>query len=241
MTDGVDHHQRALPTMRLIFPTNPTAFVTPMRKIALQSRVDFFLRIRSLGRFLSHSTTPRTFRSANARATALAKVLGRKHYKLELGFGKRISEPTGREATRGRNELSACNCAGRRGGHGVGSSAPRLPRPQRRIRATIRQPGSFDQRAARTPHIASRQRGSGPLAGLGGSRLEVQREAEPLYALSQNADDPAELWERALLFDASLKQRRLNPGASADLTVATLFVRRLRDLGLPDFSPDVCR
>jgi hypothetical protein len=32
----------------------------------------------------------------------------------------------------------------------------------------------------------------------------VQREAPPLYALSQNADDPAELWERALLFDASL-------------------------------------
>ena len=59
----------------------------------------------------------------------------------------------------------------------------------------------------------------------GGSRLEVQREAAPLYALSQNADDPTELWERALLFDASLKQRRLNPGATADLTVATLFVR----------------
>ena len=67
----------------------------------------------------------------------------------------------------------------------------------------------------------------------------MQREAAPFYALSQNADDPAELWERALLFDASLKQRRLNPGATADLTVATLFVRRLRDLGLPDFSPDV--
>ena len=69
--------------------------------------------------------------------------------------------------------------------------------------------------------------------------IEVQREAAPLYALSQNADDPAVLWERALLFDASLKQRRLNPGATADLTVATLFVRRLRDLGLPNFSPDV--
>jgi triphosphoribosyl-dephospho-CoA synthase len=67
----------------------------------------------------------------------------------------------------------------------------------------------------------------------------VRREATPLYALSQIADDLAVLWERALLFDASLKQRRLNPGASADLTVATLFVRRLRDLGLPEFSPDV--
>ena len=71
--------------------------------------------------------------------------------------------------------------------------------------------------------------------------IAVQREAAPLYALSQNADDPAELWARALLFDASLKQRRLNPGASADLTVATLFAGRLRDLGLPDFSPDVLR
>ena len=69
--------------------------------------------------------------------------------------------------------------------------------------------------------------------------IAVQREAAPLYALSQNADDPAILWERALLFDASLKQRRLNPGASADLTVATLFAGRLRDLGWPDFSPDV--
>ncbi len=69
----------------------------------------------------------------------------------------------------------------------------------------------------------------------------MQREAAPLYALSQNADDPAELWERALPFDVSLKQRRLNPGASADLTVATLFVRRLRDLGLPNFSADVLR
>jgi hypothetical protein len=48
-------------------------------------------------------------------------------------------------------------------------------------------------------------------------------------------------WARAPLFDASLKQRRLNPGATADLTVATLFVRRLRDFGLPDFSPDVLR
>ena len=67
----------------------------------------------------------------------------------------------------------------------------------------------------------------------------MQREAAPLYALSQNADDAAELWERALLFDTSLKQRRLNPGATADLTVATLFARRLRDLGLPNFSPDV--
>src|SRR3984957_15318891 len=88
MTDGVDRHQRALPTMRLIFPTNPTAFVTPMRKIALQSRGDFFLRICSLVRFFGHSTSPRVFRSSPRGLLALAKVLGRKHYNLELGFGK---------------------------------------------------------------------------------------------------------------------------------------------------------
>ena len=49
----------------------------------------------------------------------------------------------------------------------------------------------------------------GSAGRTGGSRLEVQREAAPLHALSQIADDLAELWERALLFDASLKQRRL--------------------------------
>ena len=92
--------------------------------------------------------------------------------------------------------------------------------------------------------IASRQRGSGPLAGLGVRVSRCNAKQRLLYALSQNADDPAEPgWERALLFDASLKrcQRRLNPGTTADLTVATLFVRRPRDLGLPDFSPDTSR
>jgi triphosphoribosyl-dephospho-CoA synthase len=64
--------------------------------------------------------------------------------------------------------------------------------------------------------------------------LDVQREAAPLFAFSQRADDAAALWARALQFDASLKLRRLNPGASADLTVATLFARRLDDLAAPD-------
>ena len=64
--------------------------------------------------------------------------------------------------------------------------------------------------------------------------LDVQREAASLYAFSQRADDAAALMARALQLDASLKLRRLNPGASADLTVATLFARRLDDLGPPD-------
>jgi triphosphoribosyl-dephospho-CoA synthase len=64
--------------------------------------------------------------------------------------------------------------------------------------------------------------------------VDVQREAAPLYAFSQHTDDADVLFARALAFDASLKQRGLNPGASADLTVATLFARRLRSLGLPN-------
>jgi triphosphoribosyl-dephospho-CoA synthase len=64
--------------------------------------------------------------------------------------------------------------------------------------------------------------------------LEVLREAAPLFAFSQHADDAAALLARALQFDAGLKLRRLNPGASADLTVATLFARRLDDLGSRD-------
>jgi triphosphoribosyl-dephospho-CoA synthase len=66
--------------------------------------------------------------------------------------------------------------------------------------------------------------------------LEVQREAASLHALSQRAGDPAVLWAPALQFDLSLKQRNLNPGTSADLTVATLFARGLRDLGSPNIS-----
>lgn len=61
--------------------------------------------------------------------------------------------------------------------------------------------------------------------------LDVQREAAALYALSQRAEDPAVLWAAALRFDESLKRRRLNPGAGADLTVATLFAERLSGFG----------
>lgn len=62
----------------------------------------------------------------------------------------------------------------------------------------------------------------------------VWREAAPLHALSLRAIDPAEPWALALQFDASLKRRRLNPGTSADLTVATLFAARLGGLRAPD-------
>ncbi|MBV8567795.1 MAG: triphosphoribosyl-dephospho-CoA synthase [Methylobacteriaceae bacterium] len=56
----------------------------------------------------------------------------------------------------------------------------------------------------------------------------VQAEATPLKTrLLAGAE--AALMRDLLAFDARLKARRLNPGTSADLTVATLFVRRLRE------------
>jgi len=62
----------------------------------------------------------------------------------------------------------------------------------------------------------------------------VQKEAEPLHARLEAAADHAALLDDVLAFDASLKRRGINPGASADLTVAVLFTRRLHGLGLPN-------
>jgi triphosphoribosyl-dephospho-CoA synthase len=57
--------------------------------------------------------------------------------------------------------------------------------------------------------------------------LSVQQEAKPLNEVAQKASDPALIFSHSLAFDARLKARGLNPGAAADLTVATLFSWRL--------------
>jgi triphosphoribosyl-dephospho-CoA synthase len=41
-----------------------------------------------------------------------------------------------------------------------------------------------------------------------------------------------------LRWDAALKQRGINPGTSADLTVATLFAHRLRSILPPPRNSD---
>ncbi|MBI1869283.1 MAG: triphosphoribosyl-dephospho-CoA synthase [Methylocystis sp.] len=51
----------------------------------------------------------------------------------------------------------------------------------------------------------------------------VMAEAREFLARLEAADDPQIGFELALQWDRSLKARRLNPGTSADLTVATLF------------------
>lgn len=57
----------------------------------------------------------------------------------------------------------------------------------------------------------------------------VRREADAALARLDAAADPEVLVPDLLAWDASLKRRGLNPGTSADLTVATIFAGRLRN------------
>jgi triphosphoribosyl-dephospho-CoA synthase len=62
--------------------------------------------------------------------------------------------------------------------------------------------------------------------------IEVQEEAEALPARLGDLVDPKTIEPDLLAFDRSLKARGLNPGTSADLTVATLFAASLQALEL---------
>jgi triphosphoribosyl-dephospho-CoA synthase len=55
----------------------------------------------------------------------------------------------------------------------------------------------------------------------------VQREASVQRNALAGARDPEAVVERLLRWDAALKSRGINPGTSADLTVATLFAAKL--------------
>jgi triphosphoribosyl-dephospho-CoA synthase len=46
----------------------------------------------------------------------------------------------------------------------------------------------------------------------------------------QASGDPSHLLPDLLAWDAALKDREINPGTSADLTVATLFAHRIRNI-----------
>lgn len=58
---------------------------------------------------------------------------------------------------------------------------------------------------------------------------ELRRRAELVATRLLASADPAPMTGALLDFDAALKAERLNPGTSADLTVATLFAARLED------------
>ena len=59
---------------------------------------------------------------------------------------------------------------------------------------------------------------------------EVRRAAMRLREQFDAARDPAEVLPEILTYDRSLTARSVNPGTSADLTVATLFASRLRNI-----------
>jgi len=65
--------------------------------------------------------------------------------------------------------------------------------------------------------------------GIGAAEA-IRREAAPWRTALEAAADPNELLDGLLEWDASLKARGLNPGATADLTVATLFAESLQIL-----------
>jgi len=59
---------------------------------------------------------------------------------------------------------------------------------------------------------------------------DVCRAAMKFDALLWSAQEPADLFGELLAWDAALKARGINPGTTADLTVATLFGRRLQSV-----------
>jgi triphosphoribosyl-dephospho-CoA synthase len=59
---------------------------------------------------------------------------------------------------------------------------------------------------------------------------EVRRAARPFHGRMRAGEDRGTLLPDLLKWDASLKQQGINPGTSADLTVATLFAHRLRTI-----------
>lgn len=70
--------------------------------------------------------------------------------------------------------------------------------------------------------------------GLGAGE-RVRREGERLRTLYMSGREPEQVVEQLLEFDEHLKQRGVNPGTSADLTVGTLLARRLQMLQEEDF------
>jgi triphosphoribosyl-dephospho-CoA synthase len=62
------------------------------------------------------------------------------------------------------------------------------------------------------------------------SASAVQRAAINFEAMLQAAERPDQVLPGLLAWDAALKAKGINPGTSADLTVATLFAHRLRTI-----------
>jgi triphosphoribosyl-dephospho-CoA synthase len=64
----------------------------------------------------------------------------------------------------------------------------------------------------------------------GAAAAAVQREGQAWLARLEHTADPATLLPELLAWDAALKSQGINPGTSADLTVASLFAKQLLEL-----------
>jgi triphosphoribosyl-dephospho-CoA synthase len=58
----------------------------------------------------------------------------------------------------------------------------------------------------------------------------VQREAAQYQSMLRAAEEPTQLLSAVLAWDGALKRKGINPGTTADLTVATLFAYRLQTI-----------
>jgi triphosphoribosyl-dephospho-CoA synthase len=58
----------------------------------------------------------------------------------------------------------------------------------------------------------------------------TREQAGPLAAMARKASRLEDVLAKVLIWDAELKEANVNPGTSADLTVATLFAHRLRSI-----------
>ena len=59
---------------------------------------------------------------------------------------------------------------------------------------------------------------------------QTREQAGPLAAMARKASRLEDVLANVLIWDAELKKANVNPGTSADLTVATLFAHRLRSI-----------
>jgi len=59
---------------------------------------------------------------------------------------------------------------------------------------------------------------------------QIRREASKLSTQARTASRLEDVLRDVLVWDATLKQANINPGTSADLTVATIFAHRLRSI-----------
>ena len=59
---------------------------------------------------------------------------------------------------------------------------------------------------------------------------QTREQARPLAAMARKASRLEDVLANVLIWDAELKKANVNPGTSADLTVATVFAHRLRSI-----------